>query len=202
MNPIYLTIIIILLCSTFVIQFYSQYKKKKMLSKLAPLALSKNTKEFDKLIDQKEARRVIPEYNRTILKLNSYLYRGDQTKIEQLFLESKKAHFTEKQKMDLYVRELMYYIDHSNKAKAKEIYKKIETNKNFSRVRGEIELPYKILVLDKTDNLDQLLEKSKSVEDPQRKAAYYMLISHIYETLKDKKQAASYQDKAKKLLEK
>lgn len=201
MNPIYLTIIVVLVALTFFIQFYSQYKRKKMIDKLTPLAISRHTQEFDRLIDQEETIRTIPEYNRTILKLNSYLFRNDQEKIEKLFLEANNAHFNERQKLDFYVRELMYYIDHSNKIKAKEIYAKLEKNRNFSKIRGEVELPYKILVLDETDKLDQLIEKSKHVDDPKNRAAYYMLISHIYETLKDKKQAKDYQEKAKSLLE-
>ena len=103
--------------------------------------------------------------------MNSYLYRNDQEKIENLFLEANNAHFTERQKLDFYVRELMYYIDRSNKIKAKEIYAKLEKNRNFSKIRGEVELPYKILVLDETDKLDQLIEKSKHVDDPKNRAA-------------------------------
>ncbi|KRK07838.1 hypothetical protein FC52_GL001536 [Lactobacillus pasteurii DSM 23907 = CRBIP 24.76] len=171
-----------------------------MIYKITPLALSEDTKAFDQLIDQKETIRIIPEYNRAVLKLNSYLYHNDRIRLEELFVQIEKAHFTERQKLDFYIRELMYYMDQLDKTKAQKVYKKIKTNKNFSKVRGQIELPYKVLVLNETDKLDQLIEKSKSEADPQKRVAYYMLISHIYETLKDKQQAKNYQDKAKEIL--
>lgn len=202
MNPIYITTIVILVALTFFIQFYSQYKRKKLLDRLTQLAISKHTDQFDRLIDDKEAKRIIPEYNRTILKLNSYLYRNDKIKIDNLFSEAENNYFSEKQKADLYIRELMYYIDQSDKQKAKDIYEKLKKNRSYPKIKDEIELPYKILVLDETDKLDRLKEMAKSTVEDKPKATYYMLIAHIYETLKDKEQAKKYQDKAKDILEK
>ncbi len=163
--------------------------------------MGKDTQKFDELIDDQKTVRAIPEYNRIILKLNSYLAREDDAKIEKLFVYADQVHLNERQKVDLYIRELMYYMDKSQKSKAQAVYQKLENTRDFDKIRPQIELPYQVMALNRTDKLDQLIQKSKTVEDPEKQVAYFMLIAHIYDVLKDKKQAEAYREKAKKIIE-
>lgn len=174
-------------------------KRKALTTQLTKLISTNQIDEFYQLIESDEAKKVIPEYNRTFLKLNCAIYsknKKEATKCFDALCNTKQG----KNATEIYYQCFDYFILVNDDERAKLCYDYIMKKEKIQQNRLVFENIYAIMVEKKTDALDSLLEETEAIPDS-KKYMNETLIAMIYGKIGDKEREEQYKKMARMHLE-
>lgn len=173
----------------------------KQSDKLMKLFLEGNFKEFDKQIDSKLTRYLIPPFNQDYMKLNSYLARGDEKKIHEMFSRFDKVRLNAAQKELVYTNAFYYYVGLKDENKARKYYNLLMESTSDEDSRKEIDRMFDIYINNGYKYLEDT-EKEYRNADEREKMKLQALLAVMYENKGDKKKAQEYYDRIAELEQK
>lgn len=173
------------------------YKKIRFKNFMTMLQ-TQNYEAFDKLIQKGSSKYLFPRYNLEYLKLNSYILRGDDKKIDECFDSILNIGMSKKQKQDIYMKAFNYYVGMENATKTKKIIAVIEDFDN-EQMKKEARTVYDIFILKRGTYIPEM-EALLAEQDDAAKGITEYLLSVQYGNLNNKKKANEYLELSKKHL--
>ncbi len=150
---------------------------------------------FDRRIEKWYTKIFIPPYNRDFLKLNRVLMEGDQAEIDKMFEHFDEVNLSDKQKKEVYLKALEYYISIKNAAWTDKYYERVKelNDKDTTKYADRL---YDIYFLDGYKYLDDVLDE---VEDEDLSGENlledYSMISTMYKNQGNEKKSKEYMKK-------
>ena len=190
MNIYLLTIT--LFASTFLIQYILQAAKNKVINLLS-LYLAKGDRDsFDRLIQKKIIRYLIPKFDIMYLILNSSMMFSDIESVKNLLSQFNDEKMSNKQKELLYSLAFNYFVSMSDKHDAKRYYDNLASLPNIQN-RDNYEIIYDIYVEDGYQYLNDMLVQFEECENAE-KPHLCLLIAKMYENKGDLINKKLYED--------
>lgn len=190
--------VIITIVAIVVFSLGTYLLKKFRFKKLVILLQSQQFEEFDKLVDKFTTRYLFPRFNLEYMKLNSYILRVDEKKIEETFDTLFTLRMSKAQKEDVYMKAFNYYVSIESASKTKEIIEVIEEFDNEA-MRKEARTIYDIFILKRSNYIEDM-EAALADQDDDEKGINEYLLSVQYKNKGDKKKSKEYLELSKKHL--
>ncbi|MDF9825879.1 hypothetical protein M2475_002260 [Breznakia sp. PF5-3] len=169
--------------------------KKLRFKKILTLLQQQQYDEFDKIVDSWSSRYLFPHFNIEYLKLNSYILRGDESKIDKSFDTLFTIKMTMPQKQDVYMKAFNYYVGLENKHKTKELIEVIEGFDN-EEMKKEARTIYDVFILKRSNYIEEMEANLKDQDDAEKGITEYLL-SVQYENKGNRKKAEEYLELSK-----
>ena len=169
--------------------------------KLTEFIVKNDSASFDEQIGKWYAKLFLSPFNMDYLKLNSYLIRGNDRLIKEMFERFDNVRLTDNQKRTVYTHAFSYFVDQDDKAKAKKYYELLMPLTHDVAVRKSISRLYDVYVEEGYKYLDETIAELDKADDAQ-KANLNSLISLMYKNKGDNKAAEKYYDAAQALISK
>ncbi len=149
---------------------------------------------FDRRIGKWYTKIFIPPYNRDYLTLNRDLMEGDRDTIDAMFEHFDHVNLNKKQKQDVYLRGLEYYVSRENAALADKYYELVKGlgDEDLTQYADRL---YDIYFKKGWKYLDEMLEEVSSgslADDAQKRLETYSMISAMYQNKGDEKKSKQY----------
>lgn len=190
MNPFLIAFIVV----SIVVVFLFTYGKRVQMDRLAVLIECKDFEQFDKVANSFLTKVVVKHYDLESAKLNSYIARKDRKKTDEQFDFLLKVAKNDDKVLNLEMRAFEYYLYDHNKNKAKTHLKTIkEMNKEFGK---HCQMEYDI-VLEKSAEYIEQLEKDVESYSGQRRMVCLYLLKLSYENAGDNKKAKETEKRMK-----
>lgn len=159
------------------ISAFFSIKKRTMFKRLQTLMAQEKWDEFYALLDSKLAAFLYPEYNRTYLKLNSYLMREDTKSAKKIFDDLLERKLPKMQRIDLVIKAFNFYISQNNGKRAKELLAEIEANddEKMKPVAHECRLMYDTVIGKSSANIEELEREIEGADTLKRGRLEYLL---------------------------
>lgn len=172
--------------------------KKMRFQKLLILLQTQQFEQFDKLVNSGSSKYLFPRFNLEYIKLNAYILRADEKKIDESFDTLFSIKMTNPQKQDVYMKAFNYYVGMENKQKTKQLIEVIEAFDNEA-MKKEARTIYDIFILKKGNYIEEMEVQLAEQDDAARGITEYLL-SVQYENINNKKKAAEYLKRSKEHL--
>lgn len=175
-------VLIIILIVVLIIYLVLIFLKRMFQKRLYQFLEERDFNSFDKTVNSILIKWMFLPYNLEYLKLNRYLLEDDKEKVDSQFdvllRTAKKS-----QKQDIFLKAFEYYSFERNKTKAKRYYNELKTI-NDGNLSKYVDLLYDVLVLNKTNHIEELEKDFDSLEVEQ-KQFYAQLLWKQYKSLKN-----------------
>ena len=175
-----------------------QVLKRTQFNKLARALQTQDFETFDRMVDSKLMKYLYPQFNLDYIKLNSYVMRGDEKKIDAGIQQLLNYKMSLKQKEDVYMKAFNYYVGAEKPGKAKQALDLVKTLEHPA-MEAEAQRIYDIFIVKKYNYIDEMLEAFETQPDDAKGITAYLL-SVQYENKGDKEKANEYLEVSKTLL--
>ncbi|MBR4462725.1 MAG: hypothetical protein IKS51_09120 [Erysipelotrichaceae bacterium] len=188
------TMLIICLAILILSEVSRRAFKNAVSNKLTRLLLNGEYEAFDKLADRFYTKYLVAPFNLDYIKMNSYLSRGDDRKVKEIFDHFENCRLNKAQRFAVYSNAFYYYLTLEDTQKCKKYYKLLKENADASQDTTMIDWLNDAYVENGTKYLDEILSRYENARDsvkPQLDA----LLARNYENKGDKKNANIYNKK-------
>lgn len=191
------TVSIAVIVIMLAISAFFSIKKRSMFKRLQTLMAQEKWDEFYTLLDSKFAAFLYPEYNRTYLKLNSYLMREDTANAKKIFDDLLERKLPKMQRIDLVIKAFNFYISQNNGKRSKELLTEIEAHddEKMKPVAHECRLMYDTVIRKTSANIEELEREIEEADTLKRGRLEYLLALQ-YGNKGDKAKHDEYLDRA------
>lgn len=187
MNNILLAVIVLLILTVALIGV--QILLKRNILKNAMTALGKG--EFETyfiIIDKTLTKMLIPAFNREYMRLNGYMMKQDQEKIDETVDVLITMRMNKNQQREVLLKTFNYYVGIGNATYSKKILEHLKAL-NDENMSKQCQRNYDIFIEEKTSYIDEMLKEVNVTENPTTKGYLYYMLGMQYFYLKDYEQA-------------
>ena len=195
-RTILLIVVLALFLMDLIREMMMKKKREKLLDQMMQALAQGDYDAFDELAASEEARRLIPLYNISFMKLNEALMKNDPEQIEEA-LGSFKGRMNDAQKDALYRKAFYYYVSVKDKEKAKEYYDLLKDLNTGNRT--PLDVMYNTYIEEGSMYLDRTLEEIDKLTTEEEKLPYYALICDMYTNAGDTDKAKEYEELVNRL---
>lgn len=179
-----MTLLIIGFVASIFISIYFKKKRKKFESILFQKLINKDYFSFDKMIQSKTAKKIIPPFDLLLLSFNSYILRKNYSKLNSIFDRSAHIYMSNKQKIRFYGQALQFFAEKKDYKRSKICYQKIQSIKGYEHSKGVLNELYEVMILNNVKYI-KTIEKRLTNENIAQQINDYRLLEHLYEIKKD-----------------
>ena len=195
------TLIIICLAIVVLTEVFRWGLRNLISNKLTRLLLNGDYAAFDKMADQFFTKYFVAPFNLNFIKMNSYLARGDDKKLDEIFERFEHSRLNAKQKFAVYSNAFYYYLSMEDTEKCRKYYQILKENADPHQDMTMADWMYDAYIENGTQYLEDILNRYETV--PQNmKPQMDALLARNYENKGDKKNAEIYNKKIKEYAEK
>ena len=194
------TLIIIIGCALLLTEIIRMAFRNNITNKLTRLLLEGKFEQFDKLTDKPFTKYFIAPFNLDFIKMNSYLARGDEEKIDAIFERFDRYRLNKAQKTAVYGNAFYYYLSQEDNEKARKYYQAMKDNGDPKLDMSGMVRLYDIYLENGYQYLDETLEKYQTAKESEKPQLEGML-AKMYENKGDKKNAKIYEDRLREYAE-
>ena len=199
MNPLVIILIALIIIPT-VFQIYHSIQTKKISDDLVNLATKQKFAELYKRIEDPKTQKYVPQFNLQYLAMNAGILENNPDIARKYFDSLSDCIMNEAQVKAVYTRGLQYFITLSDKNRCKICYEKLRQAKMDPATARYLDHIYDVMILDKADCLNDLLEEIKGKTTPDIFANEF-LIANIYKNIGDAEKEKEYQVLAQEHME-
>ena len=188
-KPLLWTIIAVAI--TLGIELVMGILKRYYASKLAQLLMSGQFEEFDKLVDKKLVRYLVPPFNLDYMKLNEAIAAGDDKKTAELLESFRNKRLNSEQQKAVYTHGFSFYMTKGNGDKARYYLDELGKLNVDEKDMKTMKKLYAILIEKDKKLLERTVEETERLEGEER-ISNLMLLVQVYASLDDKENTEKY----------
>lgn len=186
----------IILVALTIVMLYLQINRPLQIKKISNnLILLITKKKYDELYESLENPKTIkyiPEFNRYYLGMNAGILQNNNEKVNMYFDLLLECNLKEEESKTVFMRGLQYFVAMADKASCKICCENLQKLEMDAETKTYLNRIYDVMVLDKVDSLNDLLDEIKEDNSPEVFANEF-LISTIYKHLGNEDKAKQYQ---------
>ena len=156
----------------FIIYFIAQNTIK---GKLVLAYQKKDYETYYKLLDSTIAKISIPAYNLEYMRLNGFIEEGRSEQVDSQLALLFKARKNKEQIENLIQISLQYYVNLQDSSKCHKLLDYMTSCQMDEQILNEATYVVDILVDQKTNHIDELEDKLRTVDEKQKQVYYYLL---------------------------
>ena len=172
-------------------QVYRSLQIKKISNNLIMLVAKKKYDELYELLETEKVKKYIPDFNRYYLGMNAGILQNRNDKTNYYFDLLLGRNLKESESKTVFMRGLQYFIAIADKKRCKICCEELQKLDMDSDTKKYLDRIYNVMVLDKVDNLNDLLNEVKEDNSPEVFANEF-LISTIYKNLGNEEKEKKY----------
>lgn len=197
MNNNFWLILIVLLFVAFsvIMEIMDRKKRDAAANELMKTMATGDYDQFEKLTQEKRIQRYIPAFNLDFMKFNAAILQGKKEKSFQIYDSFADKRLNSKQKMSVLMRGMGCFVIFNDPNRCRDCYEKIKAMPDQGELLKQVQPVYDIMVLKKTDGLDELLKKVETDQDSEKVMDEFLLAS-CYENTGDQQKADQYRKDA------
>ena len=147
--------------------------------------------ELYELLETEKVKKYIPDFNRYYLGMNAGILQNRNDKTNHYFDLLLGRNLKESETKTVFMRGLQYFIAVADKKRCKICCEELQKLDMDSDTKKYLDRIYNVMVLDKVDNLNDLLDEVKEDNSPEVFANEF-LISTIYKNLGNEEKEKKY----------
>lgn len=190
MNPLFLATLLVLL----VFVLLDQFARRRAVKQIETLYEQHRSDEMLERLDGWYERMFFPAYNRTYMRYNAFLQKGDDKAAEGELDALLAAKPSDEQRRDLLMRAFEFYLKEGSYQRAKSILD--EMGQKTPEVAAECTKLYEVIANKSTAYIDEM-EGQLETSDKATRSRLCYLLSLQYANAGDGKRAEEYRAQAK-----
>ena len=194
------TLIIIIVAVFVISEIIRTFCKNTITNKLTRLLIKGEFEQFDQMLEKWYTRYFVAPFNLEYIRMNSYLARGDEQKIDEIFDRFEHSRLNKAQKTAVYGNAFYYYLSQEDTQKAKKYYQILKDNDDAKLDMTMMDRLYDIYIENGYQYLEETLEQYQTAKENEKPQLEGML-AKMYENKGDKKNAKVYEEKLQKYAE-
>ncbi|MBR2792591.1 MAG: hypothetical protein IKE12_08030 [Erysipelotrichaceae bacterium] len=183
------TIIIFAITIALEVGFY--FLKRYYVNKLANVLVNGNSQEFERLVQNRFVRYIVPPFNREYMELNNYIATGNDKKTREMFETFRTRTLNNAQKKAVDVQGFNFYLTSKDASNTRyyldELGKLDMDEKNMTTMKRL----YSIIIENDRKMLDRIVEETERMTG-EEKLDNQLLLAQVYANLDDKENAEKY----------
>ena len=189
------TVLIICLIIVFGSEIIMTVVKKANLDKLAGYLMDGNFTAFDKLINNKFIKFILPGFNIEYLCLNRYIAEMNDEKVREYVDQFLTRKMSDVQKKAVYQQGFNYFIFRNDEKYGRKCYEELKKLSNMGEQLKNVDATFEVIIEKKEDVLEKLIKDNDSLSGKER-VDNEALIAQIYSYKGDEKNTEEYFKKA------
>lgn len=197
MLKFFVIVLAIIIIAMVIFDRYFIHQRNKLSNELIKEISKGNFNKVYEMEKNPKIVRFIPPFNRKLLSMNTALIENNHKKIITYFDDLAANNIASNQKKSVFMPGLQYFVSVGDSKRCKICIDELKTLNMSEDTKQYLDEINSVIVLKKIDLLDTLLERAN---DPNNFEVFTdeFLIAEIYNTLKNKKLAEEYLQKAQK----
>lgn len=185
-------IFVILTIIMLATQVYKPLQIKKISNNLIMLVTKKKYDELYESLESEKEKKYIPDFNRFYLGMNAGILQNNNEKATQYFDLLLNCNLKEAENKTVFMRGLQYFVAMADKKRCKICCEELQKLEMDSDTKKYLDRINDVMILDKVDSLNELLDEIKDDNSPEVFANEF-LISTIYKNLGNEDKEKQYQ---------
>lgn len=179
-------ILIMTVVLVFIASIIPNILLKSYTSKLTDLLLNNEYDEFNKLINSKIVKLILPTYNREYILLNSYLILDNFDKVKEQYNKIFNLKLSKKQERIVYLEAFNYFYSKNDRDMVDKVHNHIQTFEEED-IRKENQRIYDICVLKKANHIEEMEEEYNKNNNKDLAMMLYLQYKNINDDINAKK---------------
>lgn len=195
MKTIGIAVVVVALAFTI----YMEVQKRTTFAKLEAYLRDGDLDNYLKVLDRPLTNVLYPKYNVLFMRLNALLAMDDADKTAAVIREMGSLKMNEEQKLALAAKAFTFYVEIEDEPHAREVLEYLEANGDESMARAN-RRTYDIFLKGSfayIDEMERALTQAKGMDE----ALLCQMLSVSYENKGDGARAASYRERAERLVD-
>ena len=193
------TIGIVVVVVAVALAIYVEVQKRTTFAKLEAYLREGDLDNYLKVLDRPLTGMLYPKYNLLFMRLNATLALDDTEASARIIREMGSLKMTEEQALALAVKAFSFYVEVSDEPHAREVLAYLEAHGDPEMVRAN-RRTYEVFLKGSYDYIDEM-ERALPQASGMDEALLCQMLSVSYENKGDEARAASYRERAERLVD-